>query len=367
MKGDRRSARSAASSDLRSPIPIAYARGLFITGTDTGVGKTVVAVRLLRGLVAAGRARGRHEAGGRGRFRAPSGLNDDVVALEAAGNVSAPLARAQPVFASASTARRIWPRAGPRLHIELARDPRAPTNALSARADALIVEGAGGALVPLGRQDRRARRRPRAARCRCCSSSACGSAASTMRGCPRWRSARGLDVRRMGRERTSTRTWPTPTRTSRGCPASCPHAAWRRSARRRRRPRDARRGCFVDRGAHVPTHRHRARAAAPVRSMLRLNVFARLGRNALRMPRKATLTGLATELHRCACSAELARPCGCFATKTPGKRDPYAVLQACRNCRSLRFLPTPSSACFRAATTVSITAGAGPCSHCSRR
>ena len=31
-------------------------RGLFVTGTDTGVGKTVVGVALLRALVAAGRS-----------------------------------------------------------------------------------------------------------------------------------------------------------------------------------------------------------------------------------------------------------------------------------------------------------------------
>ena len=30
-------------------------RGIFVTGTDTGVGKTVVAVALLRALVASGK------------------------------------------------------------------------------------------------------------------------------------------------------------------------------------------------------------------------------------------------------------------------------------------------------------------------
>ena len=40
--------------------------GIFVTGTDTGVGKTVAACALLRAHVGTGLARGRHEAGRRG-------------------------------------------------------------------------------------------------------------------------------------------------------------------------------------------------------------------------------------------------------------------------------------------------------------
>ncbi|MEO8975795.1 MAG: AAA family ATPase, partial [Casimicrobiaceae bacterium] len=69
-------------------------QALFITGTDTGVGKTHVAAALLRALVASGlRAAAMKPvaAGTEGRSR-----NADVVALMAAGNVDAPVALVNP-------------------------------------------------------------------------------------------------------------------------------------------------------------------------------------------------------------------------------------------------------------------------------
>ena len=68
-------------------------QSLFVAGTDTGVGKTWVAIRLLQALAAIRVARRRHEAGGRRRGRCtPAGLrNDDALALAAAGNVAHPL------------------------------------------------------------------------------------------------------------------------------------------------------------------------------------------------------------------------------------------------------------------------------------
>ena len=66
-------------------------RGLFITGTDTGVGKTRVAVALLRALRGRGHARGRHEAGRARASRRSRRVNADVAALAAAGGVDAPL------------------------------------------------------------------------------------------------------------------------------------------------------------------------------------------------------------------------------------------------------------------------------------
>ena len=46
-------------------------QSLFIAGTDTGVGKTWVATRLLQALVAEGYTRRRDEAGCCGRHRDP--------------------------------------------------------------------------------------------------------------------------------------------------------------------------------------------------------------------------------------------------------------------------------------------------------
>jgi dethiobiotin synthetase len=121
--------------------------GVFITGTDTGVGKTVVASGLLRGLVAHGvRAVGmKPVAAG---IEAGAIANDDVTALIAAGNVKAPLADVNPyAFAEAIAPHLAAAHAG--VAIDLDRIAAAYER-LRARADVAIVEGAGGALVPLG-------------------------------------------------------------------------------------------------------------------------------------------------------------------------------------------------------------------------
>ena len=71
------------------------ARGIFVTGTDTGVGKTRVAAALLRALVAAGaRAVGmKPVAAG---VEPGAAVNADVAALVAAGNVAATLSDINP-------------------------------------------------------------------------------------------------------------------------------------------------------------------------------------------------------------------------------------------------------------------------------
>jgi len=124
--------------------------GLFVTGTDTGIGKTVVAVALLEGLVTAGvRAVGMKplSAG----VSQPSGLNDDVVALQAAGNVDAPLRDRNPYSLADPAAPHLVAR---RANVEVdVATIRAAYGRLDARAQVVIVEGAGGAMVPL--DDRR--------------------------------------------------------------------------------------------------------------------------------------------------------------------------------------------------------------------
>lgn len=121
-------------------------RGLFITGTDTGVGKTRVAVALLRALAAANiRAVGMKPiAAG---FESGSMINADVAALAAAGSADAPLADRNP-YAFADAIAPHLAAAAARTVIELAPIESAARRLL-ARADALIVEGAGGALAPL--------------------------------------------------------------------------------------------------------------------------------------------------------------------------------------------------------------------------
>ena len=120
-------------------------RGIFVTGTDTGIGKTVVATLLLRALSAAGvRCVGMKPiAAGFGT----RGVNDDVLALAAAANVDAPINDRNPsAFADAVAPHLAAEACGKTIDIGVI---VAAARRLAANADALIVEGAGGALVPL--------------------------------------------------------------------------------------------------------------------------------------------------------------------------------------------------------------------------
>ena len=122
-------------------------RGLFITGTDTAVGKTVLGVALLRALVAAGWSAIGMKPVAAGRDEGEA-LNADVAALIAAANVAAPLADINPY----SFARPIAPHLAARedgLAIDLDRIGAAYAR-LARLADAVVVEGAGGVRVPLG-------------------------------------------------------------------------------------------------------------------------------------------------------------------------------------------------------------------------
>jgi dethiobiotin synthetase len=122
------------------------ARGIFITGTDTGVGKTVVAVALLRALVASGlRAVGMKPVSA---GTEPDGsVNADVVALDEAGNVDAPIADRNP-FALAPAIAPHLAAAQAGVAIDLAVVAAAYAR-LASRCDVVVVEGAGGVLVPV--------------------------------------------------------------------------------------------------------------------------------------------------------------------------------------------------------------------------
>jgi dethiobiotin synthetase len=118
--------------------------GVFITGTDTGVGKTIVACALLRRLVAAGgRAVGMKPVAAGGGWD-----NADLAALAASGNVDAPLSASCPYAFDDAVAPHLAARAaGVAIDLHRVRDC---FEALGARADRVVVEGAGGALAPLG-------------------------------------------------------------------------------------------------------------------------------------------------------------------------------------------------------------------------
>jgi dethiobiotin synthetase len=126
--------------------------GIFVAGTDTGVGKTLVACALLRAYALRGErvvgmkpvAAGVDEAAG-------ESINADVTALRAASNVAAPLASMNPYAFAPPIAPHLAARqAGAK--IEMAHIAAAYRD-LAARAERVIVEGAGGALVPLNELD----------------------------------------------------------------------------------------------------------------------------------------------------------------------------------------------------------------------
>jgi dethiobiotin synthetase len=120
-------------------------RGCFVTGTDTGVGKTVVAAA----LVAALRARGVRVAA----FKpVVTGLDEPEPGRPADHEL---LGAAAGVPAAAVAPLRFGPAVSPHLAAELAGvaiEPAALVSAARAAADgadAVVVEGVGGLLVPL--------------------------------------------------------------------------------------------------------------------------------------------------------------------------------------------------------------------------
>lgn len=124
-------------------------RGYFITGTDTGVGKTRAACALLRALVQADmRAVGMKPVAA-GAVRDAEGLlNEDVAALCAASAFVAPRAIVNPYCFEPAIAPHI---AAERAGVKIDADKIvAAFEALALTADAVVVEGAGGFCIPLG-------------------------------------------------------------------------------------------------------------------------------------------------------------------------------------------------------------------------
>jgi len=125
------------------------ATGFFVTGTDTGVGKTVVACALLHAFANRGlRTVGMKPVAAGATENDAALANDDVAALRAASTVAAPNDLVNPYcFAPPIAPHIAAAQAG--VEIDLDRLQRAFLG-LQALADCVIVEGAGGFLVPLG-------------------------------------------------------------------------------------------------------------------------------------------------------------------------------------------------------------------------
>lgn len=130
-------------------------RGLFVTGTDTGVGKTIVSASLVAAMRAAGER--------------PAAYKPVVTGLDELGDPGSDrwpadhelLARAADMDAAVVSPRSFGPAVSPHLAAELSGEAltaaellegaRAAESAVGERT-ALIVEGVGGLLVPLSAQ-----------------------------------------------------------------------------------------------------------------------------------------------------------------------------------------------------------------------
>ncbi len=123
-------------------------RGVFVTGTDTGVGKTLVATAIVRALVASGLRVAGMKPVASGAERGPDGLrNADALALSGAANVAAPYETLNPYCFEPPIAPHIAAReAGIAIDIPLV---RARFHQLAREADFVVAEGAGGWLVPI--------------------------------------------------------------------------------------------------------------------------------------------------------------------------------------------------------------------------
>jgi dethiobiotin synthetase len=123
-------------------------RDYFITGTDTGIGKTLVAAALLRRLRGAGVTVAGMKPIAAGAVAGPEGrANEDALLLQAESSARHPYAAVNPCLFEAAIAPHI---AAAETGVAIDTDRIVAAHAaLRASADVVIAEGAGGFLVPL--------------------------------------------------------------------------------------------------------------------------------------------------------------------------------------------------------------------------
>ncbi|MBX3702214.1 MAG: dethiobiotin synthase [Steroidobacteraceae bacterium] len=123
-------------------------RAYFVTGTDTGVGKTLVTAALLRRLREAGVAVAGMKPIAAGAMDGPEGrANEDALLLQAESSVRHPYPLVNPCLYEPAIAPHIAA-AESGVAIDLERI-EAAFRALASTADVVLAEGAGGFLVPL--------------------------------------------------------------------------------------------------------------------------------------------------------------------------------------------------------------------------
>ena len=123
-------------------------RGFFITGTDTGVGKTCVSLGLMRALQAQGHTAVGMKPVASGCHVVANGLeNDDALRLQSCSSFAVKYSQVNPYAFEAAIA----PHLAARINGTSIRIPVISKRfrELSAGADFVVVEGVGGWLVPI--------------------------------------------------------------------------------------------------------------------------------------------------------------------------------------------------------------------------
>ena len=123
--------------------------GLFVTGTDTGIGKTWTALGLMHAYKNRGmRVAGMKPVASGARYRNKELVNDDALVLQQACDGNPPYAVINPYVFQPPVAPHIAARqVGVEIRLERLHDAYMK---LSGQYDQVIVEGAGGWRVPLG-------------------------------------------------------------------------------------------------------------------------------------------------------------------------------------------------------------------------
>jgi len=122
--------------------------GYFFTGTDTGIGKTLVTVALTRALIAAGKRVAVMKPVAAGTVQTPEGeFNGDALELLAASNVKAAYEDVNPWLSKTPASPHLAARAE---GVSIRHERIAAAFArLRAGSDLVLVEGAGGWLAPI--------------------------------------------------------------------------------------------------------------------------------------------------------------------------------------------------------------------------
>lgn len=126
-------------------------RGLFVTGTDTGVGKTTVAAAIVRSLVSDGRRVGAMKPVATGATSADSGFACDDRDILAAALGMTDHERVTPILFEPPLAPPVAARKSgrPLTYNDVWTATRDALDWWSQRADIMVIEGVGGLLCPL--------------------------------------------------------------------------------------------------------------------------------------------------------------------------------------------------------------------------